>query len=224
MSERTYAGIPEEFGKYENSKVVLYPVPYDGTSTWGKGADLGPEAFLTASENMELYDLESNTEVYKHGVFLEKTPDCSFTPEQMVETVKKKTLEVLNSGKIFTMVGGEHSVSIGATMAAAEKYHEISILQLDAHSDLRPEYLGTAYNHACALHWASKYTNLVQVGIRSMDVVEKPFVNNDKIFYAEDIACRNDWQQEVIDKLGDKVYLTIDLDYFDPSIMPSTGT
>jgi len=224
MSERTYAGIDDEFAQYENSKVVLYPVPYDGTSTWGKGANHGPEAFLTASENMEIYDVESDTEVHKHGIFLEKAPDCSFSPELMVQTVKEKTLEVLNSGKIFTMIGGEHSVSIGAIMAAAKKYPEISILQLDAHSDLRPEYLGTTFNHACALHWASKNTNLVQVGIRSMDVVEKPYVNKEKVFYAADIACRNDWQQEVIDKLGDKVYLTIDLDYFDPSIMPSTGT
>ena len=224
MPSRTYAGIPEEFAKIETAKVVLYPVPYDGTSTWGKGADLGPEAFLTASENMEIYDLESDTEVYKHGVFLEDAPDCNFSPDEMVKTVKNKTIDVLNSGKIFTMIGGEHSVSIGAIMAAAEKYPDISVLQLDAHSDLRPEYLGTEYNHACALHWASKHTNLIQVGIRSMDVEEKPFVNKEKVFYAEDIACRNDWQQQVIDKLGDNVYLTIDLDYFDPSIMPSTGT
>ncbi|MDD2636987.1 MAG: arginase family protein, partial [Bacteroidales bacterium] len=224
MSERTYAGIPKEFAKYENAKVVLYPVPYDGTSTWGKGADLGPEAFLTASENMEIYDVESNTQVYKHGVFLEKAPDCSFLPEQMVKTVKQKALEVLETGKIFTMIGGEHSISIGAIMAVAEKYPKISILQLDAHSDLRPEYLNTTFNHACALHWASKNTNLVQVGIRSMDIVEKPYVNKEKLFLAEDIACRNDWQQEVIDKLGNNVYLTIDLDYFDPSILPSTGT
>lgn len=224
MSSRTYAGIPEEFAKIETAKVVLYPVPYDGTSTWGKGADLGPEAFLTASENMEIYDLESDTEVYKRGVFLEDAPDCNFSPDEMVKTVKNKTLEVLSSGKIFTMIGGEHSVSIGSIMAAAEKYPDISVLQLDAHSDLRPEYLGTEYNHACALHWASKHTNLIQVGIRSMDVEEKPFVNKEKVFYAEDLACRNDWQQQVIDKLGDNVYLTIDLDYFDPSIMPSTGT
>lgn len=224
MSERTYAGIPEEFARYETARVIILPVPYDGTSTWGKGADKGPEAFLEASENMEIYDIESDSEVYKHGVFLCEPLDCDANPEKMSSQVKAEAIKYYNDGKIFTMIGGEHSVTIGAVMASAEKFPDMSVLHLDAHSDLRPEYNGTPFNHACALHWASQNTNLVQVGIRSMDVIEKPFVKKDKVFYAEDIACRNNWQQEVIDKLGEKVYLTIDLDYFDPSILAATGT
>jgi agmatinase len=224
MSDRTYAGIPEEFAGYESAKVVILPVPYDGTSTWVKGADKGPEAFLVASENMEIYDLESDTEVYKHGVWLDEPLDCDPDPEKMAMQVKAKAEKFYSDGKIFSLIGGEHSVSIGAIMASASKFSDLSVLHLDAHSDLRPEYHDTPFNHACALHWASKNTNLVQVGIRSMDVVEKPFVNKSKVFYAENIAMRNDWQQEVIDKLGQDVYLTIDLDYFDPSILPSTGT
>jgi agmatinase len=224
MSDRTYAGIPEEFATYEKAKVVILPVPYDGTSTWGKGADKGPEAFLEASENMEIYDIESDSEVYKHGVFLCDPLECDTDPEKMTAQVKAAALQYYNDGKMFSMIGGEHSVTIGAVMASVEKFENLSVLHLDAHSDLRPEYNGTPFNHACALHWASKTTHLVQVGIRSMDVVEKPFVKKDKVFYAENIACRNDWQQEVIDKLGEKVYLTIDLDYFDPSILAATGT
>jgi len=224
MSERTYAGIPGNYAGRDTSNIVLYPVPYDATSTWGKGADEGPEAFLVASENMELYDIESDTEVYKRGVFLENAPDCNISPDEMVKMVKEKALEVFKSGKLFSMIGGEHSISIGAIMAAKEKFEKISVLQLDAHSDLRPEYLGSEYNHACAMHWASKNTNLVQVGIRSMDVVEKPFVNHNNLFLASEIAEQDNWQQSVIDKLGETVYLSIDFDYFDPSIMPSTGT
>jgi agmatinase len=224
MSERTYAGIPEEYATYEKAKVVILPVPYDGTSTWGKGADKGPEAFLEASENMEIYDIESDSEVYKHGVFLCDPLECNPDPEKMTAQVKAAALKYYQDGKMFTMIGGEHSVTIGAVMASVEKFENLSVLHLDAHSDLRPEYNGTPFNHACALHWASKNTNLVQVGIRSMDVAEKPFVKKDKVFYAENIAFRNDWQQEVIDKLGDNVYLTIDLDYFDPSILAATGT
>ncbi len=224
MSDRTYAGIPEEYAGYEKAKVVILPVPYDGTSTWVKGADKGAEAFLEASENMEIYDLESDTEVYKHGVWLDEPLDCDPEPEKMAMQVKAKAEKFFKDGKLFTMIGGEHSVSIGAIMAGAENFPGLSVLHLDAHSDLRPEYHDSPFNHACALHWASKNTNLVQVGIRSMDVVEKPYVNKDKVFYAENIAMRNDWQQDVIDKLGDEVYLTIDLDYFDPSILPSTGT
>ncbi|MDD3741783.1 MAG: agmatinase [Bacteroidales bacterium] len=224
MSNKTYAGIPEEFSKYSSSKVVILPVPYDGTSTWGKGADKGPEAFLEASENMEIYDLESDSEVYRHGIWLSKPLLCDPDPQKMTMQVKNCAKKYYVDGKIFTMIGGEHSVSIGAIMASAEQFDNLSVLQLDAHSDLRPEYNGSPFNHACAVHWASKNTNLVQVGIRSMDVVEKPYLNKSNVFYAENIATRNDWQQGVVDKLTENVYLTIDLDYFDPSILPSTGT
>ncbi len=224
MGKRTYAGIPEEFANYDEAKVVILPVPYDGTSTWGKGADKGPEAFLEASENMEIYDLESDTEVHKHGIWLSEELICDENPEIMTQQIKEKTLKFLSDGKLFTMIGGEHSISIGAIMACTEKFNNLSVLQLDAHSDLRDEYNGTAFNHACAMHWASKNTNLVQVGIRSMAIEEKEFINKNKIFYAEDIANRNNWQQEVIDKLSENVYLTVDLDYFDPSIVPATGT
>ncbi len=223
--ERTYAAIPEEYAGYEKSKVVILPVPYDGTSTWVKGADLGPEAFLEASENMEIYDLESDSEVYKQGVWLDEVMDCDPDPEKMAMQVKAKADKFYNDGKLFSMIGGEHSVSIGAIMSTAEHFEKLSVLHLDAHSDLRSEYEGTPFNHACAMHWASKNTNLVQVGIRSMDISEKQFSKRENVFRAEDIAERtDDWQQEVIDKLTDNVYLSIDLDYFDPSLVPSTGT
>jgi agmatinase len=224
MSTRTYAGIPAKYSKYKTAKVALLPVPYDGTSTWVKGADKGPEAFLIASENMEIYDLESDTEVYKHGIWLDDAMNCEDDPELMAMQVKAKALQFYADGKLFSMIGGEHSVSIGAIMASSESFDNLSVLQLDAHSDLRPTYHDSEFNHACALHWASKNTNLVQVGIRSMDVVEKPFVNKSKTFYAEAIANKDDWQQKVVNELTNNVYLTIDLDYFDPSIMPSTGT
>lgn len=224
MMKKTYAGIPEEYGIFERAKVVLLPVPYDGTSTWKKGADKGPDAFLDASENMELYDIETDSEVYKNGIWLDNVLKTPQSPELMSMEVKSKANEFYKSGKLFTMIGGEHSVSIGAIMASRENFDKLSVLHLDAHSDLRPEYEGSEYNHACALHWASKHTNLVQVGIRSMDSVEKPYVNKSKVFYAEEIINRNNWQQDVVNLLSENVYLTIDLDYFDPSIMPSTGT
>lgn len=222
---RTYAGIPEENAKFETAKVVLLPVPYDETSTWGKGADNGTEAFLEASENMELYDLETDTEVYQHGIFLADTLICDKKPEIMVQQVKSEALKYMKTGKLFSMIGGEHSISIGAIMAAKEKFGNISVLQLDAHSDLRESYLGSEFNHACAMHWASKNTKLVQVGIRSSDSSEKPFFKKENMFLAENIVHMQHWQDCVIDKLTEQnVYLTIDLDYFDPSILPGTGT
>lgn len=221
---RFYAGIPEENTLYESSEVVLVPVPYDGTSTYGKGADKGPEAILDASENMELYDIETDSEVYLQGVYIAPTVTESSSPEAMVDAVEASIATYLEDGKFVTMLGGEHSVSIGSIRAFAKKYDDLTVLQLDAHSDLRPEYHGSACNHACALHEASKTTNLVQVGIRSMDSVELPFLNKDKLFTSYDIRSNNYWQEDVVNCLGANVYITIDLDVFDPSIMPSTGT
>jgi len=221
---RTFAGIEEQYAGFEDAAVLLQPVPYDGTSTWGKGADLGLEAFLEAAENMEVYDIETDSEVFRKGIHL-LPPIREFgSPESMFTAVYKKTNELLETGKFLTFFGGEHSISIGVIKAFYEKYPGISILQLDAHTDLRPTYLGTPYNHACALHDASLHTNLVQVGIRSMDVSEKPFLNPDKCFLAEDIHNTQSWMYRAIDQLGEDVYITLDLDVFDPSVLPATGT
>ena len=129
-------------------------------------------------------------------------------------------------GKFVTMFGGEHSVSIGAMQAYAKKYDDLTVVQIDAHADLRESYMGSACNHACALHWASKNTNLIQVGIRSMDTCELEHMDMRQTFFAHDIAAdREDhWMNDVCSMLTDNVYITIDLDGFDPSIMPSTGT
>jgi len=203
----------------------LTSIPYDGTSTWGKGADKGFKAFLFASENMELFDIETNSEPYKHGVFLEKPLDVKEdTPEQMVKKVYKKTKELLKKEKFLTFFGGEHSVSIGVLRAYAEKYENLTVLQLDAHTDLRQEYHGSKYNHACAVAEAQRDTNLIQVGIRSMDIEEKKYLEPSKVYFAHNIMDNDYWMEESIKKMTDKVYITLDLDVFDSSLMPSTGT
>ena len=222
---KTYAGIPEENATLENSKVMLVTVPYDGTSTWGKGADKGPELFLDASENMELYDIETATEPYLEGVYLagEVTEDSS--PEAMTEAVYQKTKEMLQyEDKLFTLFGGEHSVSIGSIRAVGEKYENLTVLQLDAHTDLRPEFHGSTSNHACAVFEANQKHNLVQVGIRSCDVEEMQYVPKGQCFWAHEIAENPNWIEDILSKVSGNVYITIDLDAFDPSIAPSTGT
>ena len=222
---KTYAEIPEENATLENSKVMLVTVPYDGTSTWGKGADKGHELFLDASENMELYDIETATEPYLEGVYLagEVTEDSS--PEAMTEAVYQKTKEMLQyEDKLFTLFGGEHSVSIGSIRAVGEKYENPTVLQLDAHTDLRPEFHGSTSNHACAVFEANQKHNLVQVGIRSCDVEEMQYVPKGQCFWAHEIAENPNWIEDVLSKVSGNVYITIDLDAFDPSIAPSTGT
>ncbi len=223
-NNRTYAGIPKEFATLERSKTALITVPYDGTSTWGKGADKGPEAFLEASENMELYDIETNYEVYKEGVYLNEMPKDFESPADMVTKVHDEVKEFILKNKFVTLFGGEHSVSIGSIRAFSETFQNLTVLQIDAHADLRNEYDGTPYNHACAMHEASKTTNLVQVGIRSMDVSEKKFMNTDNVFFAHSMAEDDFWQDKALDLLTDNVYITIDLDGFDPAIFPGTGT
>ena len=223
--ENTYAGIPAENATYENSKVVLVTVPYDGTSTWGKGADKGPELFLDASENMELYDIEADTEPYLQGVYMAGEVSEKSSPEKMVEAVYQKTKELVKDReKLFTLIGGEHSVSIGSIRAVGEEYHNLTVLQLDAHTDLRPEYHGSKNNHACAVFEANQKHKLVQVGIRSMDAEEKQYLPHKRVFFAHEIAKNDNWIKDVLDKVSGNVYITIDLDAFDPSIAPSTGT
>ena len=223
--ENTYAGIPAENATYENSKVVLVTVPYDDTSTWGKGADKGPELFLDASENMELYDIETDTEPYLQGVYMAGEVSEKSSPEKMVEAVYQKTKELVKDReKLFTLIGGEHSVSIGSIRAVGEEYHNLTVLQLDAHTDLRPEYHGSKNNHACAVFEANQKHKLVQVGIRSMDAEEKQYLPHKRVFFAHEIAKNDNWIKDVLDKVSGNVYITIDLDAFDPSIAPSTGT
>ena len=219
-----YAGIPDEFAQLEKAKVVLIPVPYDGTSTWGKGADKGPKAFLQASENMELYDIETDTEVYQQGVFLANAIEEDSSPEAMVNAVHKTTKEYIKKNKFVTVFGGEHSISIGTIRAFNECFDNLTVLHIDAHADLRKSYDGSNFNHACAVHEASQTTNLIQVGIRSMDAIEKTFMNEEKTFFAHDMVADDYWTDKVVDLMTDNVFITLDLDALDPSIMPSTGT
>ena len=221
-TKKNYAGIPDKYARLDEAKVVLIPVPYDGTSTWQKGADKGPQAFLEASENMELYDIETRSEVYKKGVYLAPPVTENSSPEKMVDTVYKTNKNYIQQEKFVTLFGGEHSISIGTIRAFNEAFEDLTVVQIDAHADLRKEYEGSTCNHACAVHEASKTTNLIQVGIRSMDVEELDYMDENQVYFAHDLY--EDWMDDAIGQMTPNVFLTIDLDAFDPSILPSTGT
>lgn len=223
-NEYVFGGIPLEYSDYKKASILLQSIPYDGTSTWGKGADKGFDILIEASENMELYDIETDSEVYKKGIHILPPVIEQSSPEEVYKTVYNKTQELLKTGKFLSFLGGEHSISIGIIDAFAEKHEDLTVLQLDAHADLRKSYLDSEFNHACAMHRASKNTNLIQVGIRSMDICEKEYMNNNKCFFAENIYSQTDWMQQSIDTMTDNVYISIDLDVFDPSVMPATGT
>jgi agmatinase len=219
-----FADIPKEYSHIDRAKIVIIPVPYDQTSTWIKGADKGPDAIIAASANLELYDIETDTEVYKKGVYTDKVVQVGSSPQQMVEKVEQRVRCHLGNDKFVAVLGGEHSVSIGAVRAHAEKNQKMTVLQLDAHADLREEYNGSKYNHACVMARIRELCPVIQVGIRSMDASEKIYLDPAKVFFAKDIYSQTNWINMAVSKLSEKVYLTIDLDVFDPSIMPSTGT
>ena len=219
-----FGGLPREYSNLAGAQVVLIPVPYDETSTWIKGADKGPAALIEASANMELYDIETDCEIYKIGIFTDKPIEEKSSPEKMAEAVTKRVDGYIKNGKFTIVLGGEHSVSIGAIEAHVENYKDVTVLQLDAHTDLRQEYHGSKCNHACVMARAREISPIVQVGIRSTAGPAEEILDRSRIFFAEDIYDNKAWIKKVISKLSKNIYITIDLDVFDPSIMPSTGT
>lgn len=209
---------------------VLFPVPYDATSTYKKGADRGPAALLEASAAVELYDIETDSEAWRLGLRTEGPILHEGEPIGMSEKVKAAVAEALAAGRLPIVLGGEHSVSIGAIQAAAAHAGDgFGTLQIDAHGDLRNEYHGSTHNHACVMARAREVGAITQVGIRAIDIAETETIDPDAIFYAHEIVgCtrreRADWMSLVVETLPAKVYLTIDLDAFDPSLLPGTGT
>jgi agmatinase len=208
-----FGDLPPQFRNEAKSRIVMVPVPYDMTSTWIKGAGKGPQAIIEASANMELYDIETDSEVFRQGIFTDKPVISKTAPEKMVGLVRKRVAGLLEREKFVVCLGGEHSISVGAVEA-----------QFDAHSDLRDEYHGSKYNHACAMARIKEFCPIVQVGIRSMDTCEKKNMDYKRVFFAEDIYNNKTWMNKAVGLLTENVYITIDLDVFDSSIMPSTGT
>jgi len=225
-STNQFGDFVPEYTHPHTAAVTILPVPYDGTSTWIKGADKGPQAILDASYNLEFYDIETDSEVFRKGIAVDPAVDGLDSPERMTEAVQGRVAGILERGKFPVVLGGEHSVSIGAIEAATKHFDNLTILQLDAHTDLRDSYEGSTHNHACVMARAKELAPIVQVGIRSMDICEKPNLDTDRVFFARTICNRkpDTWVPEVVELLTENVYLTIDLDVFDPSIMPATGT
>ncbi|MBI5675770.1 MAG: agmatinase [Nitrospirae bacterium] len=219
-----FGGLPAKYSNYKDSKIVILPVPFDKTSSWLKGSAKGPQAIIDASKNMELYDIETNSEVYKKGLHTLKALTAD-TSKKMIADVYRQTKKLIKDDKFVVTLGGEHTVSLGAIMAHAELFGNFSILHLDAHSDRRDTYEGNRYSHACVMERAGKFTKeIISVGIRSMDSSELKNIDQRKIFYASDIYQGRDWINKAVGMLSDNVYVTIDIDVLDPSIMPSTGT
>ena len=217
-----YGGL-EHAPEYRSARFAVLPLPYDGTSTWLKGADRGPGAILEASANMELYDIETGSEPWRGMVTMAPVAPGP-TPEDTVARIHTAALQLIEDGKTVIGLGGEHSVSIGLIRAQAERHPELTVLQLDAHADTRDTYLGSRCNHACVMARTAELCDFVQVGIRSMDRGELDLYRPDRVFFAHAIDANPAWITDVVARLKDPVYVTVDLDVLDPAEMPSTGT
>jgi len=220
----TNFGGDEVVYSYDESEIIIVPVPYDATSTYIRGADRGPAAIMEASRALEFYDIETGSGVHKKGIYTLPPVISGDDPAEMTEKVFSAVSGIMAENRFPVVIGGNHSVSIGAFRAASEAFAGLTILQLDAHSDLRPAYEGSHLNHACAAARAREYAPLVQVGIRSMSVEELPYVDADRIFYAHELWADKSLYKKALGLLSENVYITVDLDVFDPSVMPSTGT
>lgn len=221
-----FGGLEPEFSDPQRSAFAVLPVAYDATSSWMKGADRGPAALLNASANMELYDIETQSEVYRRGICTLEPIEFDGAPEALADMVDEQVKGVVSRGQIPVVLGGEHSVSIGAIRAVSRAVKGVSVLQIDAHGDTRDSYLGSKFNHACVMARAMEWCPVVQVGIRAIDVEETKRIDRDRVFFAHEVVNQptTEWMDRAISKLTDDVYVTIDLDAFDPSYVPSTGT
>ncbi len=208
---------------YEDSDLVILQAPYQGDVSWLEGTDKGPGAIIDASLELEHFStylkarISEKVKIHTQGILAVKERK----PEDMIKIVQKEVSRILEDGKKFALLGGDHSVSIGAINEIAKKEEEFSILHIDAHGDLRDEYLGSKYNHACVMRRAREKTKkTVSVGVRSYCFEEKELIEKEKInIYGTDFKI-----EEILDKLTKKVYITIDLDGFDPSEVPAVGT
>jgi agmatinase len=225
-----FGGIDEEqYSSFENARVLVLPVSYEGTVSYGTGTGAGAMAIVDASRNMELYDDETDAEIYKIGIHTLEEFKPRPTPESMMRDLYDTTKQLLETGKFLCMIGGEHSVSAPIIQAHAEKYHDLSVLQIDAHADLRDTYDGTPHSHASIMARVVKDLRIpaAQVGIRSISADEARLIKTGiptNIFWAKDIVGKTAWIDEAVNCLTDNVYLTIDIDGLDPSIVPTTGT
>lgn len=230
-SESNFLGIEDpQFYEYENCRFVIQSAPYEHTSSYVQGSDLGPAAIIEASHFVEFYDEELDLESFREGGIATLEP-LDFTGKfnaDAIHLIENATDKLLNDGKFVISLGAEHSVTLGFVKSFVKKFGEISVLQIDAHSDLRFAYHDNIYSHASVMARVHELgVNLVQIGIRAQCKEEAELIkssDNIHTFYAHQVRSNPNWMEDAISALGEKVYITIDADGFDPSVIPCVGT
>ena len=210
----------------KDGRITIIPVPYEGACSAQHGTADGPEAIIKASHNLELYDEELGRDISKAGIMTLHEIEPEPTPEEMVDEIEAAVAKELLKDRFPVILGGCHTVTLGAVKALHKRFNNLSVLSLDAHADLKDKYDGTKLSHACVMARVNELCSSVTAGVRSIDENEALIIkNNDNpVFFAREIVNKEDWHDKAISTLTDNVYITIDLDAFDPSIMASTGT
>ncbi len=222
---RGFAALEPEHSDYESSRVVVLPVPYDSTASGWVGSREGPAAIIEASENMELYDIGIGCEPYRVGIHtLPELAVHAGGPEAMVDRVQAVIGDLLDGGKFVVTLGGEHTVAVGAVRAHAQRTPGLSVFAFDAHADLRDSYMDTPYSHACTLRRALESAPVVQLGLRSAEREEQELIRERGLPFYSPQEYRAGGAESIAAQLADDVYITIDLDAFDPSQVAAVGT
>jgi len=224
---KTFLDLDESDINLKNSDIVIQSVPFELTASYQKGTRQGPSAIIEASKYLELFDIETQTEVCSEKKIFTTEPLHFNSSKDMLLGLKKSTSSLLTQGKFVITLGGEHSISFPCIQAHADYYGKISVLQLDAHADLHPALDGNPFSHGSVIARVKELKNvdsLTAVGIRSMSSIEKKYLNDQTTVYSHEIHGSENWIDPVVESLNDLVYITLDIDVFDPSLMPSTGT
>jgi agmatinase len=226
-----FLGIEKEISSYGSSRIVVLPVPYEHTVSYGGGTGRGPRAILNASRYVEFYDEELGMELCR-SVGIATLPSLVLgksTDEKAMGKIYGAVKKLIADEKFVCVLGGEHSISQAPIKAHLEAYHDLSVLHFDAHADLRDSYGGTKFSHASFMARVCEFLDparVVQVGIRALSPEEAEFIRSSGMttLYAHQIRATEDWMAAILPKLSQNVYITFDVDAFDPPIMPSTGT
>jgi agmatinase len=222
-----FGGTTPTATSFDNARVVILPVPLDRTTSYVAGTRNGPHEILVASSHMELWDEETQADVHSIGIFTMPEMEFPFASmDDVVRQIRRVADEIVTRDKFPVVLGGEHSITPPIVAAMAAKHPGLSVLQLDGHADLRDTYMGTPHNHACAIRRVLEHAPCTQVGIRSLSTEEAQALSSlrTRIFYDFDMRDDPNWIDRVVESLSDTVYITIDVDGFDPGIMPATGT
>ncbi len=227
MEKIRFGNLEPGFCEYENSQAVVLPLPYEATTTFIKGTSLGPKEFLRASVALEFYDEELDWESFRAGIHTFEPPDLSAgSAQKCLAAIEEVASRIVLDRKFLLGVGGEHTVSLALVRAAKRLHDQLTVIQLDAHADLRDQYEGTPYNHACVMRRIREICPALQIGVRALDREEMDLAKEKRWPLVLDIQRQRDplWLERALELVRGPVYLTLDLDVMDPALMPGVGT